>query len=303
MAVGRVDALVQALGDAHRPLGAEAELAARLLLQRASRERRRRAALATGAWRPSRRRAAAARSAVGVAARRSRSSPTSSGLAVDPDELGRERLAVGRGEERLDRPVLAGGEGADLALALDDEAHGDRLDAAGRQAAADLAREQRAERVADQAVDDPPRLLGVDEVAGRCRAGGERLADRALGDLAEGHPAGLAGRDVARPRRRARRSPRPRGRGRWRGRPCRRPWPPSRSPRPACGGPRGSRTRARSRARRRRRACPCPGSRAGRGRGRTRRGPGSRRRGSARSSAPWQATPRSRGSWPWRRGV
>ena len=46
---------------------------------------------------------------------------------------------------------------------------------------------------------------------------------------------------------------------------------------------------------------PLPGSRAGRGRGRRRRGPGSRRRGSARSSAPWRATPRSRGSWPWRR--
>ena len=36
--------------------------------------------------------------------------------------------------------------------------------------------------------------------------------------------------------------------------------------------------------------------RAGRGRGRRRRGRGSRRRDSARSSAPWQATPRSQGS-------
>ena len=80
-------------------------------------------------------------------------------------------VAVGRGEQRLERPVLAGGERADLALALDDQAHGDRLHAAGRQAAADLARQQRAERVADEAVDDPARLLGVDEVAGRSRAG------------------------------------------------------------------------------------------------------------------------------------
>src|SRR6185436_911664 len=44
--VGRVDALVQALGDAHRPLGAETELAARLLLERRGGERRRGAALA-----------------------------------------------------------------------------------------------------------------------------------------------------------------------------------------------------------------------------------------------------------------
>ena len=85
-------------------------------------------------------------------------------LAVDPDDLGRERVAVGRREERLERPVLAGGERLDLALALDDEPNGDRLDAAGRQAGPDLAREQRAQRVADEAVDDPAGLLGVDEV-------------------------------------------------------------------------------------------------------------------------------------------
>ena len=84
--------------------------------------------------------------------------------AVDPDELGGERRA-GRGrEDRLERPVLAGREGVDLALPLDDEPDGDGLDAAGRQAGADLPAEQRAERVADEAVDDPARLLGVDEV-------------------------------------------------------------------------------------------------------------------------------------------
>ena len=45
MPVGRVHALVQPLRDRHRALGAEAELAARLLLQGAGRERRRRVAL------------------------------------------------------------------------------------------------------------------------------------------------------------------------------------------------------------------------------------------------------------------
>ena len=106
------------------------------------------------------------------------------------------------------------------------------------------------------------------------------------------------------PRRRARRSPRPRGRGRWRGR-RRRPLRAAFSIvgdllAPVVGD---RRTRARSRGRRRRRACPCPGSRAGRGRGRTRRGPGSPRRGSARSSSPWRATRRSPGSWAWRGSV
>ena len=52
----------------------------------------------------------------------------------------------------------------------------------------------------------------------------ERLADRRLGDLAEGHPTRLVARARGRPRRRARRWPRPRGRGRWRGRPRRRPF-------------------------------------------------------------------------------
>ena len=120
------------------------------------------------------------------------------GGAVDPDELGREALA-GRGrEERLDRPVLAGGERADLALALDDEADRDGLDAAGRQPAADLARQQRAERVADEPVDDPPGLLRVDEVHVDLARVGERLADGRFGDLVEGDPPRLVRGDVGR---------------------------------------------------------------------------------------------------------
>ena len=117
-------------------------------------------------------------------------------LAVDPDELGGERVAGGRREDRLDRPVLAGGEGIDLALALDDEPDRHRLDAAGRQAAADLARQQRAQRVADEPVDDPAGLLRVDQVAVDVARVGERLLDRGLRDLAEGHPPGLLRRDV-----------------------------------------------------------------------------------------------------------
>ena len=148
-------------------------------------------------------------------------------------------VAGGRLEQRLERPVLAGGERADLALALDDHAHRDRLDAARRQAAADLARQERAQRVADQPVDDAPRLLGVDEVLVDLARVGERVADRALGDLARTSPGGACPGGRWRPRPRATRSPRPRGRGRWRARRRPRRGPPSRSPRPACGGPRG----------------------------------------------------------------
>ena len=83
--------------------------------------------------------------------------------------------------------------------------------------------EQRAQRVADQAVDDAARLLRVDEVHVDLARVRERLADRRLGDLVEGDPLRLARPGRGPPRRRARRSPRPRGRGRWRGRPGRTP--------------------------------------------------------------------------------
>ena len=119
-------------------------------------------------------------------------------LAVDAHELGGERLA-GRGrQDRLDRPVLAGRERVDGALALHDQADRDRLDAAGGQAAHDLARQERAQRVAHEAVDDAPGLLGVHEVLVDVARVGERLADGGLGDLAEGHAAGLGRGDVGR---------------------------------------------------------------------------------------------------------
>ena len=163
--------------------------------------------------------------------------------------------------------------------------------------------EQRAQRVADQPVDDPARLLRVDEVLVDVARVRERLPDRGLRDLAERDPAGLAVGQVRGlgdvPRDRLALAVEVGG---------------EEDARRAAGGllDLGELAlavrvdlvlRARSRARRRRRAGPCRGSRAGRGRGRRTRGRGSPRRGSARSSAPWRATPRSRGSLAMRRGV
>ena len=113
------------------------------------------------------------------------------GRAVDAHQLAVKGSPRSVPQDGLERPVLARREGLDLALALHHQAHGDRLDAAGGEAAADLAREQRAERVADQAVHDAPRLLGVHEVHVDVARVREGLADGALGDLAEGHPARL----------------------------------------------------------------------------------------------------------------
>jgi len=101
------------------------------------------------------------------------------------------RAAKGGGsarlEPRLDRPVLLGREAADLALALADDAHGDRLHAARREPAAHLVPEQRRELVADQPVEDAARLLRVEAVAVELAGLLERFEDRLLRDLVEQH--------------------------------------------------------------------------------------------------------------------
>ena len=88
----------------------------------------------------------------------------SSLLPVDLGEPRGERRRRAALEPRLDRPVLLGHEGADLALALADDAHRDRLHAPGREPAADLLPEERAELVADEPVEDAARLLRVEAV-------------------------------------------------------------------------------------------------------------------------------------------
>ncbi len=64
----------------------------------------------------------------------------------------------------FDGPVFDRGEGVDLAFALDDEAEGNGLDAAGGEAATDLVPEERGDLVADEAVENAAGLLGVHQV-------------------------------------------------------------------------------------------------------------------------------------------
>ena len=119
-------------------------------------------------------------------------------MAADPHELRRERRAVRRQERGFDGPVLAGHERPDLPFALHHQANGHRLDPAGRKARANLPRDQRAERVADQAVDDAARLLGIHQVDVDAPGCGECRPDGRLRDLAEGDPAGAIRREVGR---------------------------------------------------------------------------------------------------------
>ncbi len=118
------------------------------------------------------------------------------GLTVDLDELRLELLAALGCEERPEGPVLPRDEGVDLALPLHHQADGDGLHATRREAAPDLPRQQRAERVAHEPVDDPPRLLRVNEVRVDLAGVREGVLDRPLGDLGERHPPRLGLRDV-----------------------------------------------------------------------------------------------------------
>src|SRR5690606_24783243 len=186
-----VDALVKLLCDAHRAPGVEAQTARRLLLERAGRERRQRLPLAL-----------ASLDGVDDELRMLKLGEDRldfvlaaqlDGLVANAEQARAERLARriaalgGAGQLRVDGPVLLGYEVLDLALALDDQPHGDRLHAACREARAHLLPQQRAELVAHQPVEDAPGLLRVDQVHVDLSRLFERLAHRIPRDLVEHH--------------------------------------------------------------------------------------------------------------------
>ena len=86
-----------------------------------------------------------------------------------------------------DVPVLGGAELDPLALALDDEARRNRLDAAGREALHHLPPEHGGDLVAVETVEDPARLLRVHEPVVDVAGLAERPLDRRLRDLVEDH--------------------------------------------------------------------------------------------------------------------
>jgi hypothetical protein len=102
------------------------------------------------------------------------------------------------GQVGLEAPVLAGLEGVDLALAVDDHLERGRLDPAGGQAGPDLAPQHRRQLVADDPVDHPAGLLGVDQAVVDVAGVGEGPPDGVGGDLGEGDPAGRAGGQLGR---------------------------------------------------------------------------------------------------------
>ena len=91
-------------------------------------------------------------------------------------------LQVGR-----DGPVLLRHELPDFLLALDDQPQRDSLHPPRRQAGLDAFPEHGRGLVADQAVEDAPRLLGVDFALIDVEGIGQRFGDRVFRDLVEQH--------------------------------------------------------------------------------------------------------------------
>ena len=187
-----VDPLVELLSGAHGPLGGEAELAHRLLLQGGGGEGRRWGAPTL----------LALHRAHGQAATGGGEEPL-----LHPLRLGggadaelAELLALPLGQPRqelaalgpgvgLDRPVLFLLERLDLLLTLHDEAQGRALHPPGGEPAPDLLPQQGREVEAHQVVQRPARLLGVHQRHGEVPRVGHGVLHGLPGDLVEDHAA------------------------------------------------------------------------------------------------------------------
>jgi hypothetical protein len=114
-------------------------------------------------------------------------------LAVDADEARLEAFVglLFRMQQSVQRPVLERLEGANLAFALHDQAHGHGLHAAGRKPAAHLVPQQRRNLIAHQAIQDAARLLRVHQILVDVARVLEGLLHGLLGDLVEGDAANL----------------------------------------------------------------------------------------------------------------
>ena len=96
------------------------------------------------------------------------------------------------GEPGEEVPVLLGHEALNLALAFDHELQRDGLHAAGAHPTPHLVPEERADLVADETVEDPPRLLRIDHLHVDVQRLLDRLENCFFCDLVEHQPTDLA---------------------------------------------------------------------------------------------------------------
>ena len=192
-AVGNVHALIELLRDRHGAPRRHAQATGSLLLQGRGDERGRRAALLFAAL--------DARNFERFG-RHGGNDLVGRGLVRDIHFLigravkARRERARAAVEQRVEQPVLLRLEGADLVFAVDHDARGHRLHAAGGQAGLDLAPEQRTELIAHDAVENAARLLRVDQILIDLARVLDALGDDLFRDLVERHALGLVIRQI-----------------------------------------------------------------------------------------------------------
>ena len=185
--VAEFHAFVQALGDHHDALHAEAQLAGAILLQLGGGEgRSRRAAALPFLHRPYR------------PVRALQGGNDFLGFFPiwyfdlffsDADEARIEGGRLGGGKVGVDGPVFFRLKGFDLRLALHNHAQRHGLNPAGGKATAHFVPEQGGNLISDEAVEHAAGLLRVDQIAINVPGVLERLLDGALGDLVKGDAA------------------------------------------------------------------------------------------------------------------
>ena len=107
-------------------------------------------------------------------------------LAAEQRQPCGEGRARRRRHDGLDGPVFARPERLDLALAVDDKTQRHRLHAPRRLRTGQLAPQHRRQGEADQIVERPPRLVGIDQCVIEFARVGHRLQHGRLGDGVEG---------------------------------------------------------------------------------------------------------------------
>ena len=207
--ISNVAVFVQALRNAHGALGGKVQAAAGLLLQRGGHKRRIGLARIGLVFHPGDFHARALeRRLQGLGLRLGNDNDVFAldvsaiikvaaqghALAIDGREAGVESSEVIRirsagiqGGGQI--PVVGRDERHALALALDDDAGGHRLHAAGRKPRHDLLPQHRGNLVAVEAVEDAAGFLGVDKVVIQIAGIVRGLQDGGLGDLIEHHAA------------------------------------------------------------------------------------------------------------------
>ncbi len=101
--------------------------------------------------------------------------------------FGRLGKRSGQRQQGRHAPIFLRLELLNFALALNNQAHGHRLHAAGTQALGDFQTEKRAELVAHNTVEKSARLLGSHPVHVNITGIRERFLDSPLGNLVKGH--------------------------------------------------------------------------------------------------------------------